>query len=193
MLFRRGQITKQGLITIARKKKADWNAIKAEYIAGGVSVQALADKYKLSYGTVRKRYEEDGWKAAREKARQKASDAAIKKTADAAAANAAKLEKARALLIDKILKAIERMPEQSGTRIRQSQIDKNTGKQMSVDYDLAILVQAFEKLSNGATADFERQKQFASENNTTLMTYADLFKRPARTRTLEELEGGDDV
>ena len=186
------QITKRGLITIARKK-ADWNAIKAEYIAGGVSVKALADKYKIAYGVVRKRYEQDGWKALREKANQKASETAIKKTADAAAANAVKLEKARALLIDKILKAIEKMPEQSGTRIRQSQIDKNTGKQMSVDYDLAILVQAFEKLSNGATADFERQKQFAAENNTTLMTYADLFKRPARTRTLEEIEGGEDV
>ena len=187
------QITKRGLITIARKKKVDWNALKAEYIGGGVSVQALADKHKLAYGTVRRRYEEDNWKEAREKARQKSSEMAAKKTADAAAANAVKLEKARALLIDKILQAIEKMPNQAGTRIRQSQIDKNTGKQMSVDYDLAILVQAFEKLSSGATADYERQKQFSQENNTTMMTYADLFKRPARTRTIEEVESGGDV
>ena len=71
--------TSKGLITIARKKKADWNAIKAEYIAGGVSVHALADKYKISYSTVRTRYEQDGWKAAREKAKQKASDLAAMK------------------------------------------------------------------------------------------------------------------
>ena len=115
-----------------------------------------------------------------------------KKTADAAAENAAKLEKARSLLIDRILKAIEQMPEKGGTHIRQTQMDRNTGKQMSVDYDLSTLVHAFEKLSSGATADRERQKQFAKENNTTLMTYADLFSKAARTRTIEEIESGGD-
>ena len=103
-----------------------------------------------------------------------------------------KLEKARALLIDKIVTALENMPKNGGTRVRQSQTDRETGKQMSVDYDLATLVTAFEKLSSGTTADFERQKQFAKENNTTLMGYADLFKRAARTRTIEEIESGGD-
>lgn len=185
------------MITIARTKKPDWNAIRAEYIAGGISQRALADKYKVSATTLMKRANAEKWNKARKEADsktvEKTQQAVAKKTADAAAANAVKLEKARALLIDKILQAIEKMPNQAGTRIRQSQIDKNTGKQMSVDYDLAILVQAFEKLSNGATADYERQKQFSKENNTTMMTYADLFKRPARTRTIEEIEGGGNV
>ncbi|MBP5711036.1 MAG: hypothetical protein J6W84_08705 [Bacteroidales bacterium] len=132
-------------------------------------------------------------KEAADKSVKKAQQEVAKKTADAAAANAVKLEKARSMLIDRILIAIEQMPEKGGTRVRQSQLDKNTGKQMSVDYDLATLVQAFEKLSNGATADYERQKQFARENNTTMMTYADLFKRPARMRTIEEVTNTDDV
>ena len=104
-----------------------------------------------------------------------------------------KLEKIRAMLIDKIQIAIEQMPNKSGTHIRQSSTDKESGRQISVDYDLSTLVAAFEKLSTGSTADFERQKQFANENNATLMSYADLFKRPARKRTLDELEGGSDV
>ena len=142
-----------------------------------------------------KRANDEHWTDERKKTYEKAAQKAQQRTADAAAANAVKLEKARELLIDKLLAALSQMPDKSGTRLRQSQTDKNTGKQMSIDYDLAILVQAFEKLSTGTTADFERQKQFAQENNTTLMSYADLFKRPARSRTIEELEsgGGSDV
>ena len=185
------------MITIARTKKPDWGAIRAEYIAGGISQRDLADKHKLSYGTLRSRAYKEGWVQTREdtvrKFNEKTAQKAAQKTADAAAANAVKLEKARALLIDKIIIALEQMPKNAGTHVRQSQMDRNTGKQMSVDYDLSALVSAFEKLSSGATADFERQKQFAKENNTTLMGYADLFKRPARMRTIEEIESGGDV
>lgn len=185
------------MITITRTKKPDWGAIRAEYIAGGISQRDLADKHKLSYGTLRSRADKEGWVKTREdtvrKINEKTAQKAAQKTADAAAANAVKLEKARALLIDKIMLALEQMPNKSGTRIRQTHTDKNNGNQVSVDYDLSILVSAFEKLSSGSTADFERQKQFAKENNTTLMGYADLFKRPARMRTIEEIESGGDV
>ena len=86
------------------------------------------------------------------------------------------------------------MPKNGGTRTRQSQTDKQTGKMMSIDYDLQTLINALEKLSNGTTADIERQKRFIEENNAVMTTYADLFSRPARTRTIEELEaGGDNV
>ena len=104
-----------------------------------------------------------------------------------------KLEKARGLIIDHILRAIEMMPKNGGTRTRQSQTDKQTGKMMSIDYDLQTLINALEKLSNGSTADIERQKRFIEENNQTMMSYADLFSRPARRRTIEQLEGGTDV
>lgn len=182
------------MITIARTKKPDWNAIRAEYIAGGISQRALADKYKVGESTLLQRANEEKWRKLRDEAAhksvKKAQQEVAKKTADAAAANAVKLEKARALLIDKIIIALEQMPKNAGTHVRHSQMDRNTGKQMSVDYDLSALVSAFEKLSSGSTADFERQKQFAKENNTTLMGYADLFKRAARMRTIEEIEAG---
>lgn len=182
------------MITIARTKKPDWNAIRAEYIAGGISQRALADKHNVSSTTLMKKANAEKWNKLRKeadiKAVKKTQQKVAEKTADAAAANAVKLEKARALLIDKIIIALEQMPKNAGTHVRQSQMDRNTGKQMSVDYDLSALVSAFEKLSSGSTADFERQKQFAKENNTTLMGYADLFKRAARTRTIEEIEAG---
>ena len=135
--------------------------------------------------------ERENWKQEREKAKQKVSLKAAQKTADAAAQNAVKLEKARGLLIDHILRAIEMMPKQGGTHTRQSQTDKSTGKQMTIDYDLQTLINALEKLSNGSTADVERQKRFLEENNSVMISYADLFSRPARRRTIEELEAAD--
>lgn len=186
--------TLKGVITIARTKKIDWNAVKAEYIAGGISYRKLADKHKIPFGTLRWHAEKENWNEVREKAKEEATQKAAKKvaqkTADAAANNAAKLEKARAMAIEWVMQAFEKMPKNGGTHIRQTQTDKETGKQMSVDYDLSALVSALEKLSNGTTADFERQTKFTAENNTTLMSYADLFSRPARTRTIEEIEGG---
>ena len=173
------------------KKKPDWNAIKAEYIGGGISQRDLAKKHKVSENTLMVRANREGWKKERDKAESKSTAKAQQRTADAAAQNAVKLEKARGLLIEHILRAIEQMPKQGGTHVRQSQTDKSTGKQMTIDYDLQTLINALEKLSNGSTADIERQKRFLDENNTTMISYADLFSRPARKRTIEQLEAGE--
>ncbi len=144
---------------------------------------------------MRSRAEKEEWTKTREdtvrKISEKTAQKAAQKTADAAAQNAVKLEKARGLLIDHILRAIEMMPKQGGTHTRQSQTDKSTGKQMTIDYDLQTLINALEKLSNGSTADVERQKRFLEENNSVMISYADLFSRPARRRTIEELEAAD--
>ena len=173
------------------KKKPDWNAIKAEYIGGGISQRDLAKKHKVSENTLMVRANREGWKKERDKAESKSTAKAQQKTADAAAQNAVKLEKARGLIIEHILRAIEQMPKQGGTHVRQSQTDKSTGKQMTIDYDLQTLINALEKLSSGSTADIERQKRFIDENNTTMISYADLFSRPARKRTIEQLEAGE--
>ena len=144
----------------------------------------------MSFGTLRGHAERENWSREREKARQKVSTKAAQRTADAAAQNAVKLEKARGLLIDHVLRAIEGMPKNGGTHTRQSQTDKQTGRQMTIDYDLSILISALEKLSSGSQADVEKQKRFLEENNITMMGYADLFSRPARKRTIESLESG---
>lgn len=180
---------------MAFKKKPDWNAIRAEYIAGGISQRALAAKHHVSETTLMKKANAEEWNKLRKETYSKSTAKAQQKTADAAAENAVKLERARALLIDKIVKTLERMPDKSGTRARQTHTDKATGDQLTIDYDLTTLVSAFEKLSNGRTADMERQKRFAEENNSTLLTYADLFARPAPQRTIESIEeaGGENV
>lgn len=39
----------------------DWKRIKAEYIAGGTSYRKLAEKYGVSFGTLRRVAEREGW------------------------------------------------------------------------------------------------------------------------------------
>jgi len=64
-----------------------WNKIKTEYLAGGISQQALADEYGISYKTLRDRAAKERWTELRAKTREKTgekmteaiSDAKIKK------------------------------------------------------------------------------------------------------------------
>lgn len=62
----------------------DWNAIRAEYIAGA-SYRDLADKYSVSKDMIARKGKAQGWS----KDRQKASDATATKVIQAAATKAA--------------------------------------------------------------------------------------------------------
>ena len=51
----------------------DWKKIKAEYIRGGTSYRKLADKYGVSFSSIRRRAEKEKWTDLRTQAEQKAS------------------------------------------------------------------------------------------------------------------------
>lgn len=147
----------------AELTKPDWDAIRAEYIGGGTTYRRLAKKYGVGLTTIAVRASEEGWTKDREVAKQEARDLAIQRTADQIAENSAKLEYARTLMIDKVIHALETMPEGIGNRVRQQQKGKD-GKSMTVDFDILKLVSALEKLSNVSASGLARQQDFAKEN-----------------------------
>jgi transposase-like protein len=51
----------------------NWKKIKAEYIRGGTSYRKLADKYGVSFSSIRRRAEKEKWTDLRTQAEQKAS------------------------------------------------------------------------------------------------------------------------
>lgn len=55
----------------------DWDTIRAEYVAGGVTYKDLSEKYNVSYSQITKRGSDEGWPADREKARKKTANQAI--------------------------------------------------------------------------------------------------------------------
>lgn len=66
--------------------KTDFRKIKREYVRGNASLKALSEKYKVPYGTLRKKSAAENWIEARNKKRTKAEqlviDAAARMEAD---------------------------------------------------------------------------------------------------------------
>jgi hypothetical protein len=85
-------------------------------------------------------------------ARDKAVTKSIQRTADAAASNAAKLEKARGLAVDRILKILSEYPEEAGDELTEFGKGEH-GKKMSNRYSLLNLVTAIDKLSKYSAND----------------------------------------
>ena len=94
---------------------------------------------------MRDRAKNEEWAKQRDKVRDRAVTKTIEKTADAVVSNAVKLERAKGLAIDRLIKALEQMPEKSGTHSRQT--IQEGGKRMTVDYDLIDIVVSLEKLT----------------------------------------------
>ena len=59
----------------------DWKKVKAEYIRGGVSYRKLAEKYGVSFSSVRRRAEKENWTDLRTQAEQKISTKIVEKVA----------------------------------------------------------------------------------------------------------------
>lgn len=126
-------------------KRIDWTKIRAEYIAGGISQRKLAAKYHVSETTLMKRASAEKWAELRKATESKSTAKAQQKTADAVASNAVKLEQAKGLLIDRLKRAIEQMPLNGGTHVRQYIQDGN--KRLTIDYSIMDMITALEKLS----------------------------------------------
>jgi hypothetical protein len=76
-----------GVIPIEEKKRIDWNAIRAEYIAGA-SYRALAQKYGVNKSTILDRRKAEAWEKDKAAAADMARTRAVQCTAEAAADNA---------------------------------------------------------------------------------------------------------
>lgn len=136
--------------------KADWNAIRAEYV-GGASFGELAKKYHLSKSTIFAHAKADEWQTLRTNASNAARTKTVQKVAEAAASNADLFEQVRALALKRVKKALEQMPETGGSHIRQ--YAQQGGKRITVDYDLLELVTALDKLERSSSSDQADEKQ----------------------------------
>ena len=70
------------------ENRIDWNAIRAEYIGGGISQRKRAAKHGVSFNTLKDIANEEGWHDLREQAHNKATTTAQQKVASSAAENA---------------------------------------------------------------------------------------------------------
>lgn len=106
------------------KNRINWNAVRAEYIGGGISQRKLAKKYGLSETTLMKKANEEEWYKLRKAAESKSTAEAQQKTAEAAADNAAIAADIKKRLLMR-LKRIEEKYPLDATEVR-SKIGNNT-------------------------------------------------------------------
>lgn len=88
----------------------DWNKLKAEYIAGGISYRKLAEKYGVSFSTLRNIAIREKWTDLREQASNKAVTKLVESIADDNAKHTVDIYD----VADKLLNKISQMMEQEG-------------------------------------------------------------------------------
>ena len=85
----------------------DWKKIKAEYIAGGTSYRKLAEKYNVSFSTLRKVAAKEHWTELRDKTRAKMDTKISDTVSDQGAKKAVNIIE----VADKLLEKIESVAE----------------------------------------------------------------------------------
>ena len=129
-----------------------WRKIKAEYIAGGISQRALAEKYGVSLPTLARRAKKEKWTAKRKAADMKAVEKVSEKTAEAVADNAVMLERIKTKLLQKLDRMVDAYPDTDAAEV------KHRTKTTEVIYrmkDIAAVYSALEDKTIKANVDIE--------------------------------------
>lgn len=130
-----------------------WRKIKAEYIAGGISQRALAEKHGVPLPTLSRRAKKEKWTAKRKAADDKTVEKISEKTAEAIADNAALLERAKTGLLRLAVGMIEAYPDAKAAEIKRKQNGAILTYRMK---DIAAVLSVLEdKSQKGQTMDEE--------------------------------------
>lgn len=131
-----------------------WRKIKAEYIAGGISQRALAEKYGVPFGTLQKRARLEKWNSKRKKAEEKTVEKVTQKTAEIVADNATLCEQIKTKLLRKLAVLVDQFPETGAGELRRKDADGT-----ELIYRMKDIAAVYESLSDkipaGMSADIE--------------------------------------
>ena len=129
-----------------------WRKIKAEYIAGGISQRALAEKYGVSRNLLMRHAQKEKWADKRRNAEAKALEKVEQKTAEIVADNAVLLEKIKTGLLQRLAKMVEAYPDTQAAEIKHK--TKNTEIVYRMK-DIAAVYAALEDKTTRTTVDIE--------------------------------------
>lgn len=79
-----------------------WSKIKAEYLAGGISLRKLSEKYGVSFSTIQKKSMEEKWGELRKKSRRKTEEKIIDSVSSQEADKAVNIIDVADKLVEKI-------------------------------------------------------------------------------------------
>lgn len=140
---------------------ADWKKIKREYIRGGVSYRKLAEKYGVSFSTLRKVASKEKWTDLRNKAEAKRDSKIVESVASQDAKRLDKIQSVADVLLDKIAEGIENgtlIVEAKDIRALTSSLkDLREIKGIKSDLDMKEQIARIDKLRREAEQDNEQK------------------------------------
>lgn len=111
----------------------DWNTLKAEYIAGGISYRELAEKHGVSENTLRRRAAKEKWRQERHKSDTKTTQKIIDIVSDE---NAEKAVSAASLISEAAMNFLKQIAAES-IKLINGEIDSECRTKYS-EYALAL-------------------------------------------------------
>ena len=137
----------------------NWKKIKAEYIRGGVSYRKLAEKYGVSFSTLRKVASKEKWTDLRNKAGAKRDSKIIESVASQEAKRVDGIQTVADLLLERIKEGVAKgtliIDSQSIRQITASLKDLRDIKGMKSELDMQEQMARIDKLRREATMDQE--------------------------------------
>ena len=137
----------------------DWKKVKAEYIAGGTSYRKLAEKYGVSFSTLKEIARREKWTDLKDIARHKADTKFADLMGEKQANRSAKILDVADMLLDKIsttLSLIDVVDSQSIKHFTSALKDIRDIKGIKSDIDLKEQEARIAKLQKEAEADTDK-------------------------------------
>ena len=137
----------------------DWEKIKAEYIAGGTSYRKLAEKYGVSFSTLKDIAIREKWTDLKEQARNKANTNLVNSIGRNSAKRSVKINEVADKLLEKISNTLELMDvvdSQSIKHFTSALKDIKDIKGIKSDIDLKEQEARIAKLQKDAEADVDK-------------------------------------
>ena len=131
----------------------NWRKIKAEYIAGGISQRALAEKYGVNRNLLMRNAQKEKWAEKRKRAEAKALERVEQKTAEEVADNAVILQQIKGKLLRKLSAMIDAYPEKNVAEMRRKA--ENGDILIYRMKDIAAVYAALEDKTVKASVDIE--------------------------------------
>ena len=137
----------------------DWEKVKAEYIAGGTSYRKLAEKYGVSFSTLKDIAIREKWTDLKEQARNKANTNLVNSIGRNSAKRSVKINEVADKLLEKISNTLELMDvvdSQSIKHFTSALKDIKDIKGIKADIDLKEQEARIAKLQKEAEADVDK-------------------------------------
>ena len=109
-------------------RRVNWDKVRAEYVATGLSQRKLAQKYHIPFSTLQKRANREKWATDRDEARVIMAQNAVQETANAVAENAVIAARIKEKLLRKLEKEIDALPDLIGSETRNSITEQSAGR-----------------------------------------------------------------